>query len=63
MSDWTLRLLNLAAIGILAALAYFLRWTGPEFALGLFIGFLACYTIYKNWRKDYEDEKKPHFTD
>ncbi len=50
-------------IAVLSALTGFLKWAGTEFALGTFFGMMLNYVLYKNWRQDYENENKPHFTD
>ncbi len=63
MPRWIIWATNLVVIAILSSFAYFLRWTGTEFALGTLFGFFLCYVLYKNWRQDYADEGKPHFTD
>jgi hypothetical protein len=46
--------MNLAVVAILVAFAYFMRWTGTEFNIGLIVGFLICYVLFRCWRFDYD---------
>lgn len=48
---------------VLGGYAYLLKLAGTEFSVGVLVGFIICYVLYRNWRQDYEDERKPHFTD
>lgn len=51
--------MNLAVIAILVAFAYFLRWTGFEFNLGLIAGFTICYVLFRCWRFDFDEPMEP----
>ena len=63
MPRWAIWICNIAVVAILSALTAFLKWTGAEFAFGVFVGMMVNYAMYKNWRQDYENERTPHFTD
>ena len=54
---------TIVVIAILYGISQFFVFAGPAFTYGTVFGFFACYVMYKNWRQDYEDEKKPHFTE
>lgn len=51
--------MNLAVIAILVAFAYFLKWAGTEFCVGLIAGFSACYVLFRCWRFDYDEPTEP----
>jgi uncharacterized membrane protein YebE (DUF533 family) len=63
MPSWAIWVLNIVVIAILASLAYFLKWAGTEFTVGMLAGMCLNYVMYQNWQQDYEREKNPHFTD
>lgn len=63
MPRWAIWTCSLVVIAVLASFAYFLKWAGAEFAVGTFFGMCVNYVLYKNWKQDYENEGKPHFTD
>jgi hypothetical protein len=52
-------LMNLAVVAVLVVFACFLRWTGTEFCVGLIVGFLACYSLFRCWRFDYDATESP----
>jgi len=59
MTGWAL-FANVLLIGVLTVLTYALQMFNTQFLLGAFVGFWTCYVLYRCWRQDYEDEKKPH---
>ena len=63
MPRWAIWALNIVVIAVLATMAYFLKWAGTEFAVGALFGMCVNYVLYRNWRQDYADEAKAHFTD
>jgi membrane protease YdiL (CAAX protease family) len=63
MPRWAILICSVLVIAVLAGFAHLLKWAGTEFAFGTFFGMCLNYVIYKNWRQDYENEKRPHFTE
>jgi membrane protease YdiL (CAAX protease family) len=63
MPRWAIWICSVLVIAVLAGFAHLLKWAGTEFAFGTFFGMCLNYVIYKNWRQDYENEKRPHFTE
>jgi hypothetical protein len=59
LPTWVVWAMNLAVVAVLAALAYFMRWMGAEYAFGWLSGFAFCYIVFKCWRFDYDEPTEP----